>query len=98
MPEDEKAWQLLMDLKHIVELVVSSKLSDESLRYLESNISDHRQLFTDVFPNERFLPIHHFLEHYPNLICCFGSLADLWTMRYEAQHCFSRGCRTTPAI
>ena len=88
MPEDEKAWQLLMDLKHIVELVVSSKLSEESLCYLESTFSDHRQLFTDVFPNERFLPKHHFLEHYPNLIRCFVPLADLWTMRYEATHSF----------
>lgn len=87
MPEDEKAWQILMDLKDIVELVVSSKLSEESLCYLESKISDHCQLFTDVFPNER-LPKHHYLEHYPNLIRCFGPLADLWTMRYEAKHSF----------
>ncbi|KAL2082779.1 hypothetical protein ACEWY4_022597 [Coilia grayii] len=88
VPEDEKAWQLLMDLKDIVELVVSSRLSEESLCYLESKISDHRQLFTDVFPNERFLPKHHYLEHYPNLIRCFGPLADLWTMRFEAKHSY----------
>lgn len=56
VPEDEKAWELLMDLKDIVELVVSSKPAEESICYLESKISDHRQLFTDVFPNDKFLP------------------------------------------
>jgi len=45
IPDTEKAWQLLMDLKDIVELVVSPKFSEDSLCYLETKISDYRNLF-----------------------------------------------------
>lgn len=70
IPETNRAWQLLMDLKDIVELVVSPKFSEDSLCYLKTKISDHDSLFIDVFPNEKLKSKHHFLEHYPSLIQC----------------------------
>lgn len=39
VPEGDPAWQVLMDLKHIVELVVSPIHTDESIAYLEMKIS-----------------------------------------------------------
>lgn len=88
VPESDKTWDLIMDLKDIVELVVSQKLTVEAVWYLESKISCHRELFKEVFPDAYLRPKHHFLEHYPHLICCFGPLVDLWTMRFEAKHSF----------
>ncbi|XP_056336525.1 uncharacterized protein LOC130247306 isoform X1 [Danio aesculapii] len=88
VPETNTAWQLLMELKDIVELVVSPKFSEDSLSYLETKIFDHRSLFQEVFPNEKLKPKHHFLEHYPGLIRYFGSCVELWTMRFEAKHSF----------
>lgn len=85
VPENEKT---LMDLKDIVERVAPSKFTEETVSYLETNISDHRQLLAEVFPDLRLRPKHHFIEHYPHLICCFGPLVDVWTMRFEAQHSF----------
>lgn len=35
VPEDEMAWQILMDLKDVVELVVAPTHTDESIAYLE---------------------------------------------------------------
>lgn len=91
VPEDEKAWHVLMELKDIVELVTSPKFSEDSLCYLDTKIADHRLLFKEVFQNEKLKPKHHFIEHYPHLIRCFGPLLDLWTMRYESKHsCFKR--------
>lgn len=49
VPENEPAWEILMDLKDITEIVVSSKFSEESLNYLECKISDHRKLFFRLF-------------------------------------------------
>ncbi|KAL0194605.1 hypothetical protein M9458_008177, partial [Cirrhinus mrigala] len=43
VPEGEPTWQVLMDLKDIVELVVSPVHTDESISYLEMKISEHRQ-------------------------------------------------------
>ena len=51
IPEREPSWEILMDLKEKVEIVVSTTLSEEILRYLESKISDHRQLLIDTFPD-----------------------------------------------
>lgn len=77
-----------MDLKQIVELVVSPLHSEESIAYLESKISDHRQRYQEVFPNNKLLPKHHYIEHYPQLIQLFGPLVGLWTIRFEAKHSF----------
>lgn len=75
-----------MDLKVIVEVVLSSKFSEESFCYLESKIKDHQNLLTETFPNLSLRPKHHYINHYPHLIRCFGPLVSLWTMRFEAKH------------
>lgn len=88
MPEGEPAWQVLMDLKDIVELVVSPVHTDESISYPEMKISEHRQRHQELFPNVKLLPKHHFLEHYPEMVKSFGPLVSLWTMCSEAKHSF----------
>lgn len=88
IPEDEPAWQLILDLKDIVDLVVCPIHTNESIAYLESKISEHRYRYQELFPERRLLPKHHFLEHYPAMIPLFGPLILLWTMRFEAKHAF----------
>lgn len=88
VPDNEPAWQLILDLHDIVELVVAPIHCAESIDYLEFKISEHRQRFKEVFPDKKLLPKHHFLEHYPEMIKNFGPLVALWTMRYEAKHSF----------
>lgn len=77
MPENEPAWLVLMDLKDIVELVVAPVRTDESISYPESKIVQHRQRY---LPGGRLLPKHHYLEHYLQMIRCFGPLVTLCTM------------------
>lgn len=79
-PENKPSWEIQMDLKVIVEVVPSSKVSVKSPCYLESKIKDHQNLMTETFPNFSLCPKHHFINHYPHLICCFGPLVSLWTM------------------
>lgn len=88
IPELEPAWEILMDLKEIVDIVVSNKLSQETLCYLSCKLLDHRKLLTSTFPDFRLRPKHHFIDHYPHLIQCYGPLVELWTMRFEAKHSF----------
>lgn len=88
VPDNEPAWLVLMDLKDIVELVVAPVHTDESISYLESKIVEHRQRYQELFPDVRLLPKHHYLEHYPQMIRCFGPLVAVWTMRFEAKHSF----------
>lgn len=88
IPENEPAWQIILDLKDIVELVVAHIHTDKTIAYLEAKICDHRQRYKELFPLVKLLPKHHFIEHYPQMIHCFGPLVSLWTMRFEAKHSF----------
>lgn len=88
-PEAEPAWHVLFDLKEIVELTVASVHNKETITYLDCKITEHRDRFMELFPAQ-LLPKHHYLEHYPQMIECFGPLAGQWTMRFEAKHSFFR--------
>lgn len=88
IPEQEPSWEILMDLKEIVEIAVSTSLSEEILCYFESKLSDHRKLLLNTFPDFKLRPKHHFIEHYVHLVRCFGPLVDLWTIRFESKHYF----------
>ena len=88
IPEQEPAWEILMDLKEIVDIVVCNRLSEEPLCYLSCKLLDHRKLLTTTFPDFRLRLKHHFIDHYPHLIRCYGPLTELWTMRFEAKHSF----------
>ncbi|KAL2078046.1 hypothetical protein ACEWY4_025731 [Coilia grayii] len=86
IPEGDMFWEILMALKDVVDLAVSHKFTEETLQYMSCKISEHRQILQEVFPNLMLRPKHHFLEHYPHLIRCFGPLVHLWTMRFEGKH------------
>lgn len=88
VPENDATWTLILELKDIVEILASSHFSTESLGYLVSKVSDHRKLLQEQFPDFKLRPKHHFIEHYAELIKCFGPVIDFWTIRFEAKHSF----------
>ena len=88
VPEGDVAWTVLMDLKDVVEIVLSPTFTEESLQYLQTKIQDHRRMLQETFPDFKLRPKHHYIEHYPDLIRCFGPLVHLWTMRFEGKHRF----------
>lgn len=58
------------------------------MHYFKIKLSDHRSLLRDTFPDFNFRPKHHFADHYPYPLRCFGPLVELWTMRFESKHSF----------
>ncbi len=58
--EEEQAWQLLMTLKDVVELVMSPTHTDESIGHLDSLIAEHRH---SVFPQGKFKVLYYYLSH-----------------------------------
>ncbi len=85
IPENEPAWLVLLDLKEIVELAVAPIHNEETIAYLNCKIVEHRHRFVELFPAQ-LLP--NYVEHYPQMIQCFGPLVGQWTMRSEAKHSF----------
>lgn len=88
IPEQEPSWEILMDVKEILDFVVSSELSEDAMCYLSGKLLEHRKLLTSTFPEFRLRPKHHFIDHYPQFIRCYGPLVELCTMRFEAKHSF----------
>ncbi|KAL6491486.1 hypothetical protein MHYP_G00018310 [Metynnis hypsauchen] len=85
---DDKHWHLLLLLLHIVSIVFSPVLSDGMTVYLKHLITEHHQLFKQLFPEINLLPKHHFMIHYPRSIRHIGPVLHTWCMRYEAKHNF----------
>lgn len=83
VPEGDAAWAVLMELKDVVELALSPSFTDGLLDYFARKISDHRQALQKAFPDFRLRPKHHYVEHYPEMVKCFGPLVNVWTMRFD---------------
>lgn len=81
VPDEEQAWQLLITLKDVVELVMPPTHTDESIGHLDSLIAEHRNRLGIVFPQQKLIPKHHIVEHYPQLIK--GPVVSFWMMRFE---------------
>lgn len=46
----------------------------ELLITLKDVVAEHRHRFSSVFPQEKLIPKHNFLEHYPQFIKAFYEL------------------------
>ena len=88
VPENDAHWLFLIELKDIVEICFSYKLSESHISYFRLKIQDHLCSFLDLFPNTKLLPKHHFLLHYPDAIQKFGPLRLCWSMRFESKHSY----------
>ena len=88
VPEDVTVWHLLLDLKDIVELCHVPVLSETEICLLEAKINSHHLLFRKCFPLNKLKPKHHYVQHYPHLMRCFGPLVQCSTIRYEAKHSY----------
>ena len=88
VPEESSTWHLLLDLKDIVELCHAPALGENEICILEARINSHNTMFRKCFPLNKLKPKHHFIEHYPHLMRCYGPLVQCSTIRYEAKHSY----------
>ena len=50
IPEGELAWQVILDQKEIVELVVAPVHTHETIAYLDVKVSEHRHRLLELIP------------------------------------------------
>lgn len=87
-PDGDPAWGLILYLKAIVEISFSPVVSRSAIAFLDMLIQEHKLLLRETFPDFTLKPKHHFIEHYPYLMTCFGPLALASTLRFESKHSF----------
>jgi hypothetical protein len=89
---DDYAWQLILSLRDITELVCAPKISEANIAYLNVLIQGYLHERKSRFPHKNLKPKHHFLAHYPHLILQYGPLIHVWTMRFESKHSYFKRC------
>lgn len=53
VPEGDQTWELVFELKDLVELLSTPYFTSDSLCYIQAKISGHRQLLQTVFPGKK---------------------------------------------
>ncbi|CAM4664412.1 unnamed protein product [Leuciscus chuanchicus] len=93
-PCENAAWQLVLQLREIVELICAPAITTDQVAYLKILIEDSEYIYfrRQLFPNEPLKSKHHYLLYYPELITHFGPLIRLWTLRFESKHTFFKRC------
>lgn len=87
-PMDNDVWQLVLQLRQIVELLCAPKITAGQVAYLKALIEEYLQCRKEIFPDMPLKLKHHYLSHYPDLTMCFGPLIRLWTLRFESKHTY----------
>ena len=90
-PQDN-VWQLILQLKDIVDLICAQQISKAQVAYLDVLIQEYLETRKALFPDINLRPKHHFMRHYPGLILKFGPLIRVWTMRFESKHSYFKRC------
>lgn len=92
-PGDNVVWQLILQLREIVELVCAPTISTGQAAYLRVLIDEYLYARKQTFGDHPLSkPKHHYLNHYPELIVHFGPLIRLWTLRFESKHTYFKQC------
>jgi len=74
---------LLLD---IIDDIFAPNITVSMTYRMEELISQHHELFSNLFPSYTFIPKQHFLIHYPSKIRNLGPCVQYWCMRFESKH------------
>lgn len=85
VPIGDKCWDLYILLHQILQILLDTIFSTDTLSHLTVLIQEHHELFCELFETP-LKPKHHFLLHYPTIISKVGPLRYLWSMRFEGFH------------
>ncbi|XP_057340567.1 uncharacterized protein LOC130677732 [Microplitis mediator] len=95
---NDKIWKYYLVLLELTEILTAQTFTSESIEYLETLITEHNQMFQDLF-DETLKPKYHILLHYPRIIRKFGPVILFSCFKYESKHreikkvCNSISCR-----
>lgn len=83
--ETAKEWLLYLNLRNILNILMSQSINEEQIFLLTLLIVEHQELYLDCFDNF-FIAKHHLLIHYPNILRKIGPILQVWTLRFESFH------------
>ena len=88
IPLDDPHWNSFFLLLRICNIANSPVCTPDTVAYLRILIQEKLEIFKTLYSNEKMLPKHHYMVHYPSQIQRLGPLIQSWTMRQEAKLSF----------
>jgi len=88
VPDSDLHWCFLIELKCIVEMIFSHKISECHTAFMVLKVQDHLAAYQELFPGRNLLPKHHYLLHYPRLTSLLGPLRFACCLRFESKHAY----------
>lgn len=85
IPENNQVWDLFLNLRKIICIVMLHFITQEKISILEDLITKYLQNYLHIF-SATFKSKHHNLTHYPLIMKKYGSLRTLSCIRFEAKH------------
>lgn len=82
---EDQFWHLFILLREICSIIFAPVVSVGLAVFLKQLIIDHHTLYKKLFC-QNLIPKHHFMIHYPRMLCLFGPISHLWCMRFESKH------------
>lgn len=83
--EEDESFVLYERLIQISDLLMKFEISRDELVLLDTLISEHHELYIQLF-KDTLKPKQHNMLHYKESMECFGPLRKFWCMRLEAKH------------
>ena len=88
IPYDDPNWKSFLILARICQIIISPRVSSDTIEYLRYLIEEKLTCFSTLYPSETIIPKQHYMIHYPSQILRSGPLIHCWTMRHEAKLSF----------
>jgi len=95
VPEEDKVWQVYLNLREVCDLLLAPAVDRNSITHLEDLISTYLFSFVEVFGADFVIPKMHFMVHYPEFIRLLGPMRNYWCMRFEAKHQYFKKVATS---
>ena len=88
VPQDDVHWTSFLLLLRICDIANSPVFSPDTVAYFHILIEEKLHSFKEVYPNDKLIPKHHYMLHYPLQVEMLGPLVSCWTMRHESKLSF----------
>ncbi|KYN00712.1 hypothetical protein ALC62_08504 [Cyphomyrmex costatus] len=85
IPTKNEYWNLLLQLRELVEILISSKFHVHAEHILREKIGEYLESLFTLFPG-CLKPKHHLLIHYPRILLISGLFWNISSMRFESKH------------
>lgn len=87
IPLDDPHWNSFL-LSKICCVANSPTCTSDTIAYLRILIQEKLEVFKTLYSNQKLLPKHHYMLHYPSQMQRLGPLIQSWTMRQESKLSF----------